>query len=229
MTQRATRSQFIEAREWLKRAAQLVENIVVCPGNHDIPMFRVWERIRKPFQLYQEYIHPDLDQVFFGTDVTIVALNSVKPWSRLVQGKLSHKQFEMTAEGFKKSDENKLHVLVFHHPLITFQKQDHHPGLDVPWQKISGGERVDLVLTGHLHDSEVQLMHDEATGKPMLIISSGTSASKRGRGKDSGRNSFNLIEGSRADLKVQTHYYDIKAKTFLVTDEAQFDCARIRL
>jgi len=226
MTQRATRSQFIEASAWLKRSSQLVENIVVCPGNHDIPMFRVWERVLQPFHLYQEYIHPDLDQVFHGTDVTIVALNSVRPWSRLVQGKLSHKQFLMTAESFKKSDEDKLHVLAFHHPLITFQRQDHHPGLDVPWQKISGGERVDLVLTGHLHDSEVQLMHDEATGKPMLLISCGTSASKRGRGKDAGRNSFNLIEGSRRDLKVQTHYFDTKEKTFVVTDDARFDLCK---
>ncbi|RYZ48611.1 MAG: metallophosphoesterase, partial [Proteobacteria bacterium] len=169
MTQRATRSQFIDARAWLNRAAQLVDNIVICPGNHDIPMFRVWERAFSPFDLYQEFIHPDLDQIFHGEDATIVSLNSVRPWSRLVQGKLSRKQFLLTAEGFKKSNNDKVHVLVFHHPLITFQKQDHHPGLDVPWQEISGGERVDLVLTGHLHDSEVHLMHDEATGKPMLL------------------------------------------------------------
>jgi len=226
MTQRATRSQFIAAAEWLKRAAQLTENIVICPGNHDIPMYRVWERILHPFHLYQEYISEKLDQVYHGTDVTIVSLNSVRPWSRLVQGRLSPKQFVMTAEGFAKSNDKKLHVLMFHHPLITFQKQDHHPGLDVRWQEISGGERVDLVLTGHLHDSEVHLMHDEVTGKPMLLISCGTSASKRGRGKDAGRNSFNVIEGSRENLKVQTYYYDGERKAFLVSDVSKYDLTK---
>lgn len=225
MTQRATRSQFIAASEWLKRARQHVENIVICPGNHDIALYRIWERVFNPFQLYQDYIHPDLDQVFHGTDVTIVSLNSVRPLSRLVQGKLSRKQFLLTANAFAKkhSDENKLHILAFHHPLITFQKQDHHPGLDVSWQTISGGERVDVVLTGHLHDSEVHLRHDEGTGKPMVLISCGTSASKRGRGKDEGRNSYNLIEGNRSDLVVATHYYDREKKSFDIMDEAHFD------
>ncbi len=226
VTQRATRSQFIAAAEYLKRAAQHVENIVVCPGNHDIALFRVWERILQPFQLYQEYIHPDLDQVFHGRDVTIVALNSVRPWTRIVQGRLSAKQFELTAKAFAASDEDKLHVLAFHHPLITFQKQDHHPGLDVPWQEISGGERVDVVLTGHLHDSEVQLVHDEGSGKPMLVISCGTSCSKRGRGKEAGRNSFNLIEGQRQHITVGTFYYQPEDKGFVLSGEAQFDLVK---
>ncbi len=226
MTQRATRSQFIAAAEWLKRASQVVENIVICPGNHDIPMFRVWERVVQPFHLYQEYIHPELDQIFYGDDVTIVSLNSVRPWSRLVQGKLSRKQFLMTAQGFAKSDEDKVHILMFHHPLISFQKQYHHPGLDVRWQDISRGERVDLVLTGHLHDADVQLMHDEATGRPMLMVSCGTSASRRGRGKDAGRNSFNVIDGSRSNVAVQTYYYNTESKAFALSEEASFDLTK---
>lgn len=226
MTQRAKRSQFEAAKAWLDRAAQVVENIVICPGNHDIALFRVWERVLAPFALYREFISPDLDQVFHGKDVTVVALNSVRPFTRLVQGKLSRKQFRLTADAFARSDDGKLHVLAFHHPLITFQKQDHHPGLDVPWKTISGGERVDVVLTGHLHDSEIQLMHDEATGKPMLLISCGTSASKRGRGKDAGRNSFNLIEGQRDSLLVTTEYYDREKSAFLVSAEARFDLTK---
>ncbi len=226
MTQRATRSQFEAAREWLGRAKQLVENTVICPGNHDIALFRVWERVLNPFALYREFISPDLDQIFHGSKVTVVSLNSVRPFSRLVQGKLSKKQFRMTAEAFARSDDGKLHVLMFHHPLITFQQQDHHPGLDVPWKTISGGERVDVVLTGHLHDSEVQLTYDEVTGKPMLLISCGTSASKRGRGKDAGRNSFNLIEGSRSSLRVVTEYFNTGKGQFEVATEALFDLTK---
>lgn len=226
MTQRAKRSQFEAARAWLDRAAQLVENVVICPGNHDIALFRIWERVINPFALYREFISAELDQVFHGKDVTVVALNSVRPFSRLVQGKLSRSQFKLTARAFAKSDDGKVHVLAFHHPLITFQSQDHHPGLDVPWKTISGGERVDVVLTGHLHDSEVHLIHDEATGKPMLLISCGTSASKRGRGKDAGKNSFNLIEGTRHSLKVYTEYYDPSLQAFKVATEAVFDLTK---
>jgi 3',5'-cyclic AMP phosphodiesterase CpdA len=226
MTQRARRSQFEAAREWLDRAAQLVENTVVCPGNHDIALFRVWERVINPFALYREYISPDLDQVFHSPAVTVVALNSVRPLSRLVQGKLSRKQFRLTADAFAKSPGERLNVLAFHHPLITFQKQDHHPGLDVPWKTISGGERVDVVLTGHLHDSEVQLSYDEATGKPMVLISCGTSASRRGRGKDAGRNSFNRIEGSRSSLRVVTEYFNVEKGEFQEATDAVFDLTK---
>ncbi len=226
MTQRAKRSQFEAARDWLKRAEQHVENIVICPGNHDIALFRVWERVVHPFALYKEFISEDLDQVFYGDKVTVVALNSVRPLSRLVQGKLSSEQFQLTKEAFHRSQDDKLHVLAFHHPLITFQKQDHHPGLDIPWKTVSGGERVDLVLTGHLHDSEIELIHDEASGRPMLVMSCGTSASKRGRGKDTGRNSFHIIEGTREDLVVKTEYYDRDLKTFKTATEARFDLSR---
>ena len=226
ITQRAKRSQFEDAREWLGRAAQVVENIVICPGNHDVALFRVWERLVHPFALYREFISPDLDQVFSGRDVTVVALNSVRPLTRLVQGRLSKRQYRLTADAFARSDDGKLHVLAFHHPLITFQQQDHHPGLDVSWKTISGGERVDVVLTGHLHGSVVQLMHDEITGKPMLLMSCGTSASRRGRGKDAGRNSFSRIEGSRSDLKVTTEYYSMDEAKFKVSEEVIFDLTK---
>ncbi len=226
LTQRAKRSQFEAARAWLDRAKQHVENIVVCPGNHDIALFRVWERVVNPFALYREFISEELDQVFYGEEITAVALNSVRPLSRLVQGKLSPKQFKLTRDAFRKSDDGKLHVLAFHHPLISFQKEDHHPGLDIPWKTISGGERVDLVLTGHLHDTEVELLHDEVTGKPMLIISSGTSASKRGRGKDAGRNSFHVIEGTRERLVVRSEYYDRTAKKFRADSQTEFDLTK---
>ncbi len=223
MTQRAKESQFIAARDYLEKAKQLFENFVICPGNHDIALFRVWERVLAPFALYRKYIHKDLDQVFRGKDVTVVALNSVRPLSRIVQGRLSSKQYTITSRAFRQSDEKRLHVLAFHHPLVTFSADDHYPGLDVSWDTISEGERVDVVLTGHRHDSDIKLLPAEGQKTAVLIISCGTSASKRGRGKDAGRNSFNVIEGTRSDLKVTTYYYDREAKSFQVSTVSNYD------
>ena len=45
-TQRAKPEQFREARAWLDRLPDAP--VVVTPGNHDAPLYRVWERITAP-------------------------------------------------------------------------------------------------------------------------------------------------------------------------------------
>ena len=61
LTQRAKRQQFAAAQEFLGRLPAVPK--VVVPGNHDIPLYRVVERLFRPHDLYQAYIARDLDQV----------------------------------------------------------------------------------------------------------------------------------------------------------------------
>src|SRR5688500_19547954 len=61
-TQRAKREQFAEARTFLDQLPQCPT--IVTPGNHDVPLYRVFERVFNPYDLYKEYISKDLDMVF---------------------------------------------------------------------------------------------------------------------------------------------------------------------
>ena len=71
LTQRAKREQFRAAREFLEQLPDVPR--VVVPGNHDVPLYRVLERITNPLGLYRELISHELDQVLRVDGATIVA------------------------------------------------------------------------------------------------------------------------------------------------------------
>ena len=61
LTQRARAAQFAEARAFLDRIAQ---PRIVVPGNHDVPLYRVWERFLSPLGKYKKHIGSDLEPTF---------------------------------------------------------------------------------------------------------------------------------------------------------------------
>src|SRR4051794_27694367 len=58
-TQRAKAAQFAEARALLDRLPKVP--LVVVPGNHDVPLYRVFERAMRPYAQYRKYISAELD------------------------------------------------------------------------------------------------------------------------------------------------------------------------
>ena len=67
-TQRAKAQQFAEARV----LEAMPRRQVVVPGNHDIPLYRVFERLMTPYALYRQYISHDLNTVIRRDDTVIV-------------------------------------------------------------------------------------------------------------------------------------------------------------
>ena len=63
-TQRAKPQEFIDARQYLERLGAAPQ--VVCPGNHDVPLYRVWERLFSPHALYCEHISRELNSALEG-------------------------------------------------------------------------------------------------------------------------------------------------------------------
>jgi 3',5'-cyclic AMP phosphodiesterase CpdA len=60
-TQRAKAKQFAEAHEFLDRLPNVP--LVVVPGNHDVPLYRVFERVLAPHVQYRRYISDQLNSV----------------------------------------------------------------------------------------------------------------------------------------------------------------------
>ena len=60
-TQRAKVREYRQARECLDTLPDVP--VIVTPGNHDIPLYRVHERLINPLRNYRTYISSDLDSV----------------------------------------------------------------------------------------------------------------------------------------------------------------------
>jgi predicted phosphodiesterase len=102
-----------------------------------------------------------------------------------------------------------------HHPLVQppgFEHEDTVGGVKRAL-KLFAECGVDMVLTGHLHESHIT-MHQQG-GHRILLAQAGTAASLRGRGSERLKNSFNLIEVSKQEIKATSYVYSNDASSFL--------------
>jgi len=61
---------------------------------------------------------------------------------------------------------------------------------------------VEMVLVGHRHWARA-----ERADGGLLIVQAGTATSRRGKGRDRGQNSYNLIEVDRTAIRVTCRRY----------------------
>ncbi len=151
-TQRARPEQFAAAREFLDRLPRLPT--VVVPGNHDIPLYRVGERLFAPYALYRQYICPELDTVLRREDAVIVALNTTDPLRAITNGRIKPWQLDFCAEGFRDRPHGAAKIVVAHHhfaPAPDYDRRsDRTAGVKAALDRFTD-LGVDLVLGGHLH------------------------------------------------------------------------------
>jgi len=208
-TQRAKPEQFAAAREFLDRLPRVP--CVVVPGNHDIPLYRIKERLFTPYALYNRYISPELDTVLRRDDAVVVALNTTDPLRAITNGRIRGEQLDFCEQAFSSAPQGAARIVVAHHhfsPAPDYDNKDNamhqaRRALD----RFTALE-VDLILGGHLHRAyignslDVYPSNDRTNG--IIIVQSGTTTSQRGRAREREKNSFNLIKlGS--DVRI-THF-----------------------
>jgi 3',5'-cyclic AMP phosphodiesterase CpdA len=208
-TQRAKPPEFEAARRYLDQFAPLP--VVVTPGNHDVPLYRVFERILDPFGAYRRHLDPHLDSVTEVPGVTLVALNTAAPHRAIVNGRLDPGQLAFAKAGFDAAPPGNLRVVVAHHhlaPAPDYQGDRPLPGA----RRILDGFKamgVDLILGGHLHRAYIGNSLDIYPGadrsRGIVIAQSGTTTSRRGRAREQARNSFNVIRVHSDALEI-THW-----------------------
>src|SRR5688572_15798190 len=76
-TQRAKPAEYEAAHNFLARLPPVP--LVVTPGNHDVPLYRVMERLFTPYDLYRQHISQELDTVLRHPAAIIAAINSTSP------------------------------------------------------------------------------------------------------------------------------------------------------
>jgi 3',5'-cyclic AMP phosphodiesterase CpdA len=225
-TQRAKEEQFSAAREFLDRLPSVP--LVVTPGNHDIPLYRVAERLTDPYLHYREYISEELDTVTRVPGAVIVALNSTAPRRAITNGRIDAEQLDFAVRVFTGVPEDEFRILVAHHhfaPPPDFEGADAMPGAKRALDVFTA-LRVDLILGGHLHRAYIGNSLDIYSGADrehgIVVAQSGTSTSRRGRAREREKNSFNVIRLDGRLIRVTHHMYFDDAGGFVATSRHIF-------
>lgn len=209
-TQRAKRKQYAAARAFLDLLPRVP--MVVVPGNHDIPLFRIFERLFRPYALYREYISAELESVLVRDDAVIVALNTTSPLRAITHGRINRRQLDYCAEAFGGAPAAAVRIVVAHHHFAP--APDYDDEHDVMWRAREALDRfnelgVELILGGHLHRSYIgnslDLYPGKTRGSGIIIVQCGTATSRRGRAREREKNSFNLIKIG-PEVTCITHY-----------------------
>jgi 3',5'-cyclic AMP phosphodiesterase CpdA len=199
LTQRATRSQFREARAFLDG---LTTPSLVIPGNHDVPLWNVARRFVTPLARYKRFITTDLEPFFQDDEIVVVGVNTARSFT-WGEGRISRMQVAAALERLRAAPPGVIRVVVTHHPF------DLPPGVEE--RRLLGRARMamaefasvgaELFLSGHLHLSHVSHSAERyrIAGHSALIVQAGT-VSMRGRGEEP---SFNVLRLDRRQLSLE--------------------------
>jgi 3',5'-cyclic AMP phosphodiesterase CpdA len=218
-TQRARHIEFAEARRFLDRIA--VPKLVT-PGNHDVPLYNLFNRYLRPFRKYDRYIAP-LDQPlgFFQDDeLAVLALNTARRFTRK-NGRLSQAQIASIQRVFASVPREVTKVIATHHPLAVPESKDsiELAGRALAALKVIADAGVHLLLSGHHHRALSGPVAEVSNAGSILIVYAGTAISTRTRGI--GGNSYNLIQIADGQISVRVMEW-VKGRGFVETNIASY-------
>jgi 3',5'-cyclic AMP phosphodiesterase CpdA len=187
ITQRARPAQFRAARAFTDR---LGAPVLAVPGNHDIPLFDLWTRLRSPYARYSAAFGTDLEPVHRSSELLLVCVNTTRPW-RHKHGEVSAPQIDRVAWLMEHADPAQLRVVVVHQPIAVTRAEDapnRLRGHAVALQRWAAAG-ADLVMGGHIHLPYVMPL--QGLARRLWVVQAGTAVSSRLR--DGAPNSVNLL------------------------------------
>ena len=205
LTQRAKPRQFLEARSFVDRIHRSHVPTLVVPGNHDVPMYRVWERVFDPFGAYRSHFSRELEPVYRDREMLVIGINTAFNWT-IKGGRITSRRLREVGELLAAAPLGQFRVVVPHHDLI--------PPPGVSRRRVLANARramelfsaagVDLVLSGHQHQTYIGTSEElyPQGRSPVIVVHSGTTTSSRGRGGERHLNTCNRIEFDARSLVV---------------------------
>jgi 3',5'-cyclic AMP phosphodiesterase CpdA len=219
LTQRARAAQFEEARAFLGR---LTAPLLVVPGNHDVPLYRVWERFLSPLGKYRRYIAADLEPSFVDDEIAVLGVNTARALT-FKGGRVNEEQIASLRRRLQALPESLTKVIVAHHPfdIPADPDSDELVGRADEAMKAFADSGVDILLSGHFHASsagETSGRHRFA-GHAALAIQAGTATSTRSRGES---NAFNVLRIAHDTVELEINAWQADARRFAVARAERF-------
>jgi 3',5'-cyclic AMP phosphodiesterase CpdA len=214
LTQRAKPHQFREARAFVERLACPT---LAVPGNHDVPLYRLWERILAPFAAWRRNFSTELEPSFGDGEVQLVGVNTAFNWTA-TGGRIGARKRRRLVCRFALAPPSCYKIAVLHHGLLRPPHLE-----DVP-RRLRGAKRalsalsdagVDMVLSGHIHQTFVAPLLQNGSISRGVILHTGTSTSNRGRGPEVGQNTCHWIEVDSREARVTSCRWDSSAGGFV--------------
>jgi len=226
LTQRAKDREFALAASILDRMPRVPR--VVTPGNHDVPLFRVWERVFSPYRNWRRRISAELNTVTCVPGATFVALNSSAPHRAIVNGRIDAEQVDFARRSFRDAPQADIRALVIHHHFVPVHNRKGGEPLPRSRELVADFEdmHVDLVLGGHVHQTHLTTSRDllGGDGPPGIpLIACGTTTSWRGRGLEEELNSLNVIRVHADEIEVVPHLLASGGSVFEPADPVVFE------
>ena len=214
LTHRAKQREFEAARAFVDRIP--VPSIVV-PGNHDVPMYRVWERIARPYGAYRRYFSPDMEPEYEDDAMVVLGLNTAFNWTHK-DGLIRRSRLHQLAARLRSVPRDKYKLVVAHHQLVPPPRYETQRVVTnaVEMVEVLAEGGVDLVLSGHLHQTWVGNTEAYYPGgrHHVLLLHAGTTTTVRGRGIEKGQNSCNWLRLDGRNIEIRHLLWDAQRSLF---------------
>jgi 3',5'-cyclic AMP phosphodiesterase CpdA len=203
LTKRAKPSQFREARRFV---SALGAPTIAVPGNHDVPLFRVWERVLTPYGAYRKHYAAELEPTWEDGELRVFGVNTAFGWT-FTGGRVKRRRIRQLERRLAEGADGRFTIVVLHHPVIPVPGYGSDEVLrnaaSVARALSKGG--VDLVLSGHVHLSHLGYtpVVDSSKERAVPVLFSGTASCGRGRGPDAGRNTVHWLEIDQDGVEIE--------------------------
>lgn len=199
---------------------QLPQPQLIVPGNHDVPLFHVVERLTRPLDRYQRYISTNLNPVFERPGLVVIGGNSAHGLT-IDGGYVSREQQRTMAHLFARYPDDVCKIAVLHHGVVRPPGQGKRTIVRNVAEVTRMLERsgVDVLLCGHHHVSYVGVA---GNAKRFIICQSGTSTSWRIREGECGKNAYNVLTVEEATIHISMRRFVETSGRFEPLGEYEF-------
>lgn len=169
------------------RVKQVIDHFpgptMIVLGNHDVPLTNPLRRLLSPYDKFRSQVTDNLDPVLDLPGVRILGLQSMPRW-RWKSGRVSERQANLIRSTFANSPPGTTRIVALHHPPSS-RDLESIAGRDAFEAALVDAE-VDIVLAGHTHVPNVQLLQvgPPLRGRSIVEVVAGTATSHRTRGVD---------------------------------------------
>jgi 3',5'-cyclic AMP phosphodiesterase CpdA len=194
LVEHASNAEFEQAHNFLRT---LPKPQMVVPGNHDLAFYNFFQRATVGLATYKKYITDDLQPEYQDDEIAILGANTSRIWP-IRGGSLSSLQLEQLARNFAAISDEKVRLLVTHHPFDLPDVQGHRLIVGHARRAITRlAPLVDILMAGHIHLSSTgsTATRYKTEGHAIAFVQAGTAISNRDKGET---NSFNSLRVASA-------------------------------